>query len=456
MDDTGAWDALFHEGVRLMRAGDHAAAADAFRAALVLAPWMVAAHVNLGLLMARAANPGDAEHHYRTALSLDPAHFHARVHLGVLLASQKRFSEAEGLYRAALATDPVSPAALSNLGVLLACTSREDDAEACYRTALAHDPAYANASFNLAYILLRQGRFDEGWAAFEARGGYAHLTRYFQCPRWHGAPLAGKSLIIGFEGGHGDMLQFARYATVARDLGAAHVAIVCHPALKTLFTRLDGVDTVYGYDEDVPASGWDFWTPPMSFPWVLGPGTMPASLPYLHADPDKVKQAAAIVTDQRLRVGLAWQGNPQFENDADRSLASIDVLAPLFDVAGVAYFSLQKGPGQLVSPAFTVADLTPHLRDFDDTAAFIMQLDLVITVDSAVAHLAGALGKPCWLMLPAFKTDWRWRTGRTDSAWYPAVMRLFWQEVAGDWGGVVLQMRAALLEDVARLRDGAS
>lgn len=453
-----SFDALFHEGVRLMREGDSAGAAAAFRATLSLAPGLVAAHVNLGLLLVRSGSPAEAEQHYRTALAADPAHLQAHLHLGVLLAAQKRFMEAESVYRQALRIDPDSPAALSNIGVLLACVQREDEAEHCYRHALAIDPGYRNAAFNLAYLLLRQGRFNEGWAAFEARDWYARLERFFQVPRWHGEALAGKSVIIGFEGGHGDMLQFCRYAAVAKTLGAARIDMVCHPALKTLLARVAAIDTVYGYDEDVPASGWDYWTPPLSFPWVLGTraDTIPASLPYLLANADKVTRWAPLMASagRRLRIGLAWQGNPHFENDSDRSLASVDVLAPLFAL-DACFFSVQKGPGQLTAPHPSIIDLAPHIADFDDTAAIVAQLDLVISVDSAVAHLAGAMGKPCWVLLPAYKTDWRWLTGRTDSPWYPDVMRLFRQTDAGDWTGVVAAIAAALQDASSQTPPGA-
>jgi lipoprotein NlpI len=451
-----AFDTLFHEGVRLMQAGDAPGAIAAFRETLALAPWMVAAHVNLGLLLARAGQLDDAEQHYRTAVALDPGHVHAHLHLGVFLAARKRFAEAESLYRAALRLAPDSPAALSNLGVLLAYVGREAEAEACYRAAMAHDPGYRNAPFNLAYLLLRQGRFEEGWAAFEARDWYDRLARFFSCPRWRGEPLAGKRLVIGFEGGHGDMLQFCRYTALARAQGPAHIALVCHPALVTLFTRLSGVDAVFGYDEDVPASGWDFWAPPLSFPWALDTrmDTIPATLPYLHADPARVTQLAPLFDDakEHMRVGLAWQGNPHFENDGDRSLAALDVLAPLLAVQGARCFSLQKGPGQLAAIRPDMTDLAPHIANFGDTAACIMGLDLVITVDSAVAHLAGALGKPCWVMLPAYQTDWRWLTARTDSPWYPGVMRLYRQAVAGDWTGVTGAMAADLRALVGALK----
>lgn len=439
------FDAPFRQGVRLLHEGDRAGAEAAFRATLVLAPHLVAAHINLGLLLTQDGRRDEAEHHYRRALALDPAEHHAWLHLGVMLAGAKRFDEAESAYRQALALAPQAPAPWSNLGVLLACLQRESEAETCYRNAMTLAPDYRPASFNLAYLLLRQGRLEEGWSAFEARDWSARLAAHFSFPRWQGEALAGKRLMIGFEGGHGDMIQFCRYASVARARGAArgasHIALVCHPGLKTLFTRLAGVDTVFGFDEDVPRTGWDVWTAPLSFPLHFGTrlDTIPADLPYLQADPLKAARYAPLVQGA-LKVGLAWQGNPRFENDAARSLASIEVLAPLFDVAGVSFFSLQKNAAQ-GHPAVT--DLAGHIVDFDDTAALIANLDLVIAVDTAVAHLAGAMGTPCWLLLPDYRTDWRWLTGRTDSPWYPG-MRLFRQARGGAWPAVIDAIATAL------------
>lgn len=450
---SATFDSLFHDGVRLMNDGDAAGAEHAFTAAIAVDPDISAAHINLGLLLARRAAWDEAGQHYRIALALAPHQMHGYLHYGAMLAAQQRFEQAEQVYRHALAIDPQAPGVLSNLGVLLACTGREDEAEACYRAALAAAPDYRNASFNLAYLLLRQGRFDEGWAAFEARDWYARLERHFDFPRWQGEPLAGKTLIIGFEAGHGDMIQFCRYASLAKAQGAARVAIVCHPGLKVLFTRLKGIDEVFGFDDDVPRTGFDFWTPPLSFPQLFATrvDTIPAALPYLHADPARVASFAPLLSTagRALRVGLAWQGNPRFENDRERSLASLDILAPLGDVPGVRFFSLQKGAGALNAappPPFALSDLAPRIDNFDDTAALIEQLDLVIAVDTAVAHLAGALNKPVWVLLPAFKTDWRWLTERTDSPWYPQVMRLFRQSAAGDWLDVVAALTAALHE----------
>lgn len=459
---SSSFEVLFYRAVRLMSEGDAVGAETAFRETLLLAPRLVEAHINLGLLLSQSERRSEAEYHYRTALALDPGQIQGYLHLGAILTAEKRFTEAESIYRQALTTDPQSPGALSNLGVLLACMKREREAEECYRTAMAIAPDYRNAPFNLAYLLLRQGRFNPGWAAFESRDWYARLGKHFAFPRWQGEPLKGKTLFIGFEAGHGDMIQFCRYAGMAKRQGAARIAIVCHPALKTLFTRLVGVDDVFAFDENVPTVGWDYWTPPLSFPFFFGTqlDTIPADLPYLHADPVKVAHFAGITTVAcgQLRIGLVWKGNPRFENDGDRSLVSLDVFAPLGELRDACFFSLQKGagedeaarPGQL--PAIT--DLRCYMGNFDDTAAIIMNLDLVISVDTAVAHLTGALGKPCWVLLPDYKTDWRWLTGRHDSPWYPRTMRLFRQKKAGDWTSVIADVEAALQDLIAARANG--
>ncbi len=182
--------------------------------------------------------------------------------------------------------------------------------------------------------------------------------------------------------------------------------------------------------------------------------SIPATLPYLHADELQIacwaERLAGVAPNVSLRVGLAWKGNPHFENDAQRSLPSVATLRALSNLPGVAFFSLQKRAGEreAIAPraGLAIHDLAPDLHDFADTAAVIMNLDLVISVDTAIAHLAGALGKPCWVLLPDYKTDWRWLDARSDSPWYPGVMRLFRQPVTGGWDSVVLELRRALVE----------
>ena len=449
-------EALFFAGSRHLLDGHSSDAEPCLRQAIALRPDFAEAHANLGLLLDQCGRKAEAEGHYRRALELHPGDGQTQLNYAAMLAGQKRFDEAEAAYRLALALVPRSPAAWSNYGVLQACRKQEAGAERSHRRALELDPAYLNAYFNLSYLYLRQGRYDEGWRCLEARDWYAPLEKYLACPRWRGEALPGKSILIGVEAGHGDMIQFCRYAAVLKARGAARVSLLCQPALKTLFASLAAVDSVLPIDEPVPASGWDYWTPPFSiaFHCRTRVDSIPATLPYLHADRQRQaywrEQLDAGGDPHALRVGLVWKGNRSFENDADRSLASLDILQPLGDVAGVRFFSLQKGAGedeaQRPPAGLPLLDLGPRLGDFADTAALIANLDLLISVDTAVAHLAGALGKRCWLLLPDYQTDWRWLTERSDTPWYPEVMHLFRQPPTGGWSPVVAELCRALRE----------
>jgi Flp pilus assembly protein TadD len=445
-------ETFYFLGNRRMAAGDNAGAEACFREAIRLEPELAEAWCNLGLVLAAKNTLDEAEACYQRAIRLGPDYAEIHVNLGILLARRKRFDEAEKSYRQAIALNPQSLAAWSNLGVLYACCKREPEAEQCYRHAMELDGQYRLARFNLSYLLLRQGRFDEGWACLEARDWYGHLESRLACPRWQGEALVGKSLLIGYEGGHGDMIQLCRYVPVLKARGAARASIICHPALKRLFAALDGADSVFAFDEPVPLTGWDYWTPPLSIPYHCKTriDSIPAVLPYLTADPAGARHWRQRLPARGMRIGLVWKGNPDFENDADRSVPALDVFAPLGTLAGVTFVSLQKGAGEEEArnpPAqLPLVDLGGQAQDFADVAAIIANLDLLISVDTAAAHLAGALGKPVWLMLPAYKADWRWLTERADSPWYPGVMRLFRQAQAGDWATVVADMRIALEE----------
>lgn len=440
----------FYEGTRLMAEGGTEAAERAFRDALRLQPQLAEAHANLGLLLDQAGRKREAEESYRQALTLAPDQVQTHINLGAMLEELKRFAEAEATYRTALSLAPDAPAAWTNLGVLLTCTHRETEAEQCFRTAMDLAPDYRNASFSLACLLLSQGRYEEGWTLFESRDWYERLG--IDLPRWRGETLTGKTFLIGIEAGHGDMIQFCRYATNLKELGAARVSVLCHPALKTLLLSLPAIDDTIAFGEASPDMAWDYWSPALSLPCHCRTRleTIPAALPYLHAAPDRIAHWASLIGDsgQNLKVGLAWKGNPRFENDAERSLDSLHQLAPLGRIPGIRYFSLQKGAGEAEasdpSPPLPIIDLGAQAADFSDTAAIVMNLDLVIAVDTAVAHLAGALGKPCWVMLPDYKTDWRWLKQRNDSPWYPGVVRLFRQDPFGTWGPVIDRIGAAL------------
>lgn len=450
---------LYRTGEQHMQAGELALAATAFRQALELAPEFAEAHANLGYVLDQSGDLAEAEACYLRALALAPDNATVSLNLGALLALQKRHAEAEARYAAALAIEPQSSAVWSNLGVLNLNIKREDTAEACLRQALALDPHNKRAHFNLAYLQLRRGNFEDGWASFEARDWYGAMERHFAFPRWQGEALNGRSLLVTFEAGHGDVIQFCRYIPLLKAAGAGPITLLCHPALTRLMQGLDGLDTVCGFDTALPHENFDFWMPLMSAPFHLGTRVhnVPANLPYLAAEPELMSQwSKHMGSGEALRVGVVWKGNPKFENDGDRSLPHLRSLEPLWQVPGVQWISLQKGQGEdqisVCADQQALIPLGGSMQNFADAAAIIAGLDLVISVDTAVAHLAGALGKPCWLLLPWYMTDWRWGAEGETSLWYPEVMRLFRQGSDCDWAPVIETVRMALLERIVPQR----
>ncbi|WP_374378146.1 tetratricopeptide repeat protein [Pseudomonas fluvialis] len=445
---------LFFEATEHLQSGQWALAKACYQACLNADPASPEAHANLGFIFEHEGDIGTAETHYQAACRLAPEHPQIHLNYGALLTNAKRFSEAESCFRHALRFDRLSSSLWSNLGVLLACTQREAEAEDCYRNALAIDPGYRTAQFNLAYILLRQGRFEEGWQHLEARDENQQLTQHLPFPRWPGGALTGTRLLVTFEGGHGDVIQFSRYCIHLKQAGASTVDLLCQPALKRLLTHLPGIDRVLSPAEanHLPASAYDHWVPLLSLPYHfrITLDTIPAAIPYLCAEPSAIQRWATRLppAEGTWRIGLVWRGNPAFENDHNRSLPSLSCLTPLWSVPHTTFISLQKGSGEAdietIPANCPITHLGSELADFADTAALLMHLDLVITVDTAVAHLAGALGRPCWLMLPAFKPDWRWLTERTDSPWYPGSMRLFRQHHIGDWQTTIAELQTAL------------
>lgn len=387
-----------------------------------------------------------------------PANFEELILEGARLLEAGDLAGAEAVLRQALRLAPNEPAVWTNLGVLLATRKNEADAEACYRVALRLAPDYRKARFNLAYLLLRHERYEEGWACLEAREWYAPVEKLLPFPRWQGEAIAGKRLLIGIEVGHGDMIQFSRYAALVKARGAAQLGLICHPALKSLFASLAAVDQLFSADQPLPTSGWDYWVPLLSLPFLFGTriDSIPAELPYLAPDVARIEHWRALMGERRgalrdeLRVGLVWRGNSIFQYNIQRSLPSPAHFAPLTEVPGIRFYLLQKRePGSVAetlpgpNPAI---DFGAEIVDFEDTAAIMSQLDLVITVDTATAHLAGALAKPCWVLLSDFLPDWRWLVDRADSPWYPGVMTLFRQSRVGDWENVMLEVRDRLSE----------
>jgi hypothetical protein len=320
-----------------------------------------------------------------------------------------------------------------------------------FRHALEHDCGNAEAHWNLSLALLQTGCLQEGWTEYEWRfRQWPGLARDFAAPLWDGGPLNGRRILLHAEQGIGDTLQFVRYADFAKRQGG-WVVVECHPALVPLLRRMANVDEVVARDAGLPP--FDCHAPLMSLPRIAGTklDTIPGDVPYIAADDATVESWRTRVRGHGDGpcVGLAWAGNSRQRNDAKRSLGAGE-LALLDGLSGIQFFSLQKDervPVEELRPA--MIPLAREFRDFQDTAAAMAHLDLIVTVDTAVAHLAGALGRPVWTILP-HAADWRWLQGREDSPWYPS-MRLFRQVEAGEWGPVMRRVRNQLQALNARI-----
>ncbi len=442
-------------GVALLQQGKPAEAVACLQQTLLLKPDHAETQSNLGVALLQQGKPAEALAWLQQALRLKPniAEFHD--HLGMAQAELGMLAEAEASYRQALRLKPDYAAAYSDLGMALADQGRLTEAVACYRQALKIQPDYAEVHNNLAHASLLRGDFAAGWPQYEWRWRQRDpsppaLTQ----PLWDGSSLQGKSILLYPEQGLGDTLQFIRYAPLVKQTGAT-VIVQCQPPLLRLLATCAGIDRLLPEGTDLHP--FDVQAPLLSVPRILRTtlDSIPANIPYLSADPDlraRWRESLSGVAD--VKVGIAWQGNPGHKRDRQRSVP-LDAFAPLAEVPGVRLVSLQKGPGreQLTELAerVRVLDLADELEDFADTAALLSNLDLVITVDTAVAHLAGAMGIPVWVALPIVP-DWRWLLERDDSPWYPT-MRLFRQTAWGNWAGVFERLTEALRRKIQATPD---
>jgi predicted O-linked N-acetylglucosamine transferase (SPINDLY family) len=461
--------------------GDIDAAIDFLRKAAALDPGMIPAHNDLGILLHGRGEIDEAEACYRRAIEIAPRFAEAMSNLGALLAERGRLEQATDWYKRALAEKDDLPDAHNNLGSALVKLDRAGDAEALHRRAIELRPDFTDAHYNLGVALHDQGRFDDALASYATalrltpgnvdarwnqafvlllRGDFAqgwrdHEARWerkqqpprsFPQPLWRGEDIARRTILLHDEQGLGDTLQFMRYAPLVAARGARVLLQVQRPLLRLTAASLGGIE-VFAEGDLVPP--FDMHCALLSLPLACGTmlDTIPAQVPYLKVDPAAAARwRNRIGAAAGLNVGLVWAGNPQHKNDRNRSIA-IERLAALFGIPGVRWFSLQIGEraADLAhAPAGKIANLADRLTDFGETAAAIAGLDLVITVDTATAHLAGALGKPVWIMLP-FVPDWRWLIDRDDSPWYPTA-RLFRQPARGDWESVTQKVHAALDE----------
>ncbi len=477
----------------LLRLGQWREAAAAYEAALRLAPSDAESLANYGVALAEMGALERAVDAYAKALAVDPNHAIAHYNLGNALRELRRFDDAIASYARALRLQPDWPEANTNLGLALAAVGRVDDALAAYgRTlavrpdhALAHNgaglalqargdfaraaahfdraialaPEFAQARANRAQLALLHGDFERGWPEYEWRLRVpGHAIAPTAAPRWDGGAVDGRTMLLRAEQGLGDTLQFVRFAPVLAARGA-RVVVETQASIERIVRTCPGIAAVVPRGTPLPPH--DLETPIASVPFRLGLtlDSIPGTVPYLAADPALAADAGRrIRRNGTFTVGIAWQGNPVFPQDCHRSMP-LRHFAPLAAVPGVRLFSLQKGFGaeQLAAAPFPVEDLGAALDTaggaFTDTAAAMMALDLVIVSDSAVAHVAGALGRPVWVVLP-LAPDWRWLLDREDTPWYPT-MRLFRQRRLGEWDEVFERIAAALGAAVTASAGGA-
>jgi tetratricopeptide (TPR) repeat protein len=470
-------EAHYNFGNALQVHGDTSQAIERYEWALALKPNLMEAHHNLGKALETHGRFDQAIAHYEQTLAIRPDYAEAHNSLGVTLMRQGKRDEAIPHFEQALALKPTYAAAYTNLGNVLVDVCRPTEAVVCHERALALKPDFVEAhcglgaalhvqgkigeaiehferalavkpdsvqaKLSLSMVQLLLGDFSSGWRNYEVRHQQLGLNRNFLQPQWSGEPLNGARILIHAEQGLGDCIQFLRYIPMVQ-LAGGTVVLEIPVGLRRLATQLTGVTDLVSSGESLPQFDWH--CPLMSLPLAFGTSleTIPAHVPYIPIPEDARHRAATHSWPaEGLRVGLVWAGNPTNNQDRYRSIPP-SLLEPLHNLNGVHLFSLQVGhtSGEGTETGGAITDLASVMSDMADTAAILEQLDLIISVDTSVAHLAGALGRPIWLLLP-FTADWRWLQAREDSPWYPT-MRLFRQPKLGDWEAVIEEVHNAL------------
>lgn len=413
-----------------------------YQNSLKLDPNFIQAYINLSIACEAKGQLDESIEYLQKALSLNPTLFYLYNNLAVLLQTKGQFKQAVACCQRALNLNPNFAEAYINLGTALQATGQLNDAIASFQKALELAPNSACANYNLSLALLMSGDFERGWEKFEWRKKmqeFSYLETNFSNPLWDGRDITGRSILLLGEQGFGDIIQFVRYASLVAQRNAK-VSLICPKELKSLLKNSKSLHEIIEYGEQLP--DFDTYCPLLSLPFIFRTNleTIPTNIPYLNADTEliqkwKCKQQSDA---SHFKVGLVWSGNPKNVKLAYKS-SKLSDFSSLSKLKNVSFYSLQKGDalqeaknhpkGMKFINYMNMAD------DFSQTAALIMTLDLVISVDTAVAHLSGALGKPVWTLLP-FESDWRWMLGREDSPWYPT-MKLYRQSFPGDWTSVI-------------------
>jgi Flp pilus assembly protein TadD len=410
-----------------------------------LQPDNAIAHNNAGLILRKLGEFAQAETAFARAADLLPDDPRVRFNQLMMRRDDESLPGAIECCRRSLEQHPDSADVLTNLAVGLQLSGKFDEAFEVYEKALTIEPNQHDAHFNLGLLLLLRGEYERGWREYEHRWDLGDVTRPdFKQPLWEGERLDGKTILLHSEQGFGDAIQFFRYVPAVAQFGG-RIVLRIERALVRLAASLPGTIVIKPGDARLP--DFDVWCPLMSLPRLLGSDAelMPLTLPYLAPRAGIAERwRGTLAALPGVKIGLAWAGNPKHVNDLRRSI-SLERLRPLLEVPGVGWASLQVGPhsADIASlPEATIVDLSAQLTDFAETAGAIANLDLVVTVDTVVAHVAGAVGKPAWVMLP-FSPDWRWMLDRADSPWYPS-LRLYRQTAPSDWDGVIARVATDL------------
>lgn len=442
--------ALHLLGIVLHQKGDLPAAIEAVRRAVAAAGGLALYHMNLGEMCRQAGRLDEAISEAGCAVALEPRNVPALNNLGIVHYDRGEYEAAVECYRRAIELAPASPQSYSNLGNALLALGRPAEALPLYRRALSLKPDYVDAHNNFAMTLLLSGDFENGWRELEWRHRRpGRESARPTAPEWQGESFAGKTLIVLGEEGHGDSIHFMRYLPEVSARGGSLVVAVHRPLLGLTRRLVPGAEVVA---LEAPRPRFDLWCSMMSLPRVFGTTlqTVPAAVPYLSVDPAVADRWRDRVGGNRgLKVGLVWSGALRYGHNPRRAIPA-ERLAPLVRQPGVSWFSLQVGEpvAELARLPAGIVDLSPELTDFSETAAALLALDLLISTDTAVPHLAGALARPVWAML-AFVPDWRWMLDRDTSPWYPT-MRLFRQPARGAWDDVVRRIGV----DLRRVLEG--
>jgi len=436
-------EAYYNLGCIFNKEGGHDEAIVYYQAALRYNPDLAEAHYNMGVAFQEKGADDEAIACYQAALRISPGLAEPNINLGMALQKKGEIEAARKCYQKAIQINPSSADAWNNLGSLWKTKRRFDEAYDCYQKAIGFSPGLAEAHWNLAVLQLAQGNYEGTWKEYEWRTkvkGLEGLQNKFEQPRWRGEDITGRTILIHAEQGIGDTIHFIRYIQLVAQRGAK-VIVEAQPELATLLYRVEGVHDFIPRGNPLPM--FDVQGPLLSLPLVFGTtvGTIPGKMPYITIESALLQQwhnRVGAAGQGKVRVGLVWAGSPRHEADKKRSI-SLAAFSSFARIRDVEFFSLQKGiaAAEAKNPPveMKLVDFSGELHDFADTAALIANLDLIISVDTAVAHLAGALGKPVWNLLP-YTPDWRWMLDRDDSPWYPS-MKLFRQPSEGDWERVI-------------------